>query len=600
MASNEIRDASSVDILNPLQLQPTTICHRCSHLFTPSTVPPLSSTSLQYNYVPTETELRRVHNLIQADEHLVARYNEEIARLRQTMEKLEREKAVVESRIAQRHGFVSPLRRFPVEVLNQIFSYVCSLEERTKPGFADSASLSISPFRVTTPTLNLSHVCSRWRDIVIQKPSLWSSIDIKCIGEFREGDPRPLLSLYLERTQGCLLNLYFVSLWGSIEDEVIGHDLAWTAFQLFPRCKSLSLRCLKSAVFFDLIPRLEDNSLPHLQMFYSYNTGEGDRFNEGPGEIDNDESRSFWGAIRNAPNLITVGTSFTPSITTILPCDHLTSLAIESISVEDRPSWSHVFTALPHVQHLRLNFWDNHAGSTDTAETSVVELPDLRVLDISAGSHVHLQNVFGVLSTPALQSVNLELKYDVNPSIRPDPGQVAFAAMLERSSCKALQMIRISATPTAFHDSLTIARIARSCPNVISLAIDVIAFTDSSSKDWLSLDTTVANFFTALTTQPGNEHGTLFPKLNTLFITDLYFPNLMPGALEVLQRMAESRRTCGFLNIGLHLSIYPDMMLPAHQREAKKMELQAWFNGEEMRERLQRLGRLRVGVRIRL
>ncbi|KAJ8084472.1 hypothetical protein PM082_003242 [Marasmius tenuissimus] len=400
MASNEIHTASSIDILNPLQLQPTTICHRCNYLFTPSIVPPLSSTSLQYSYVPTETELRSVHNLIEMDEHLVARYNKEIARLRQTMEKLEREKAMVESRIAQRCGFVSSLRRFPVEVLNQIFSYVCSLEEHTRPGFADNASLSISPFRITTPTLNLSQVCSRWRDIVIRKPSLWSSIDLKCIGEFRESDPRPLLNLYVERMQGCLLNLYFVSLWDLMEDEDIGYDLARTAFQLFSRCKSLSLRCHKSSVFFDLIPRLEDNSLPHLKMFYNHNTGEGRRLNEGPGEVDNDKSRSFWGAIRNAPNLITVGTGFTPNITTILPCDRLTSLAIENFSAGDRQSWFRVFSALPHVQHLRLKFWDTHAGSTETAETSVVELPDLRYLDISAGSHVHLQNVFDVLNAP--------------------------------------------------------------------------------------------------------------------------------------------------------------------------------------------------------
>ncbi|KAJ3810040.1 hypothetical protein F5876DRAFT_21645, partial [Lentinula aff. lateritia] len=66
------------------------------------------------------------------------------------------------------------------------------------------------------PTLQLIHVCSRWRDVALGTQELWSNIAIShnsfnvSYGPSWEEDARgvlPLVELYLERSQTALLDI---------------------------------------------------------------------------------------------------------------------------------------------------------------------------------------------------------------------------------------------------------------------------------------------------------------------------------------------------------------------------------------------------------
>ncbi|KAB5589181.1 F-box-like domain containing protein [Ceratobasidium theobromae] len=69
---------------------------------------------------------------------------------------------------------VTPIIAFPPEIMLRIFNFVISV----KPGVIDMRGS-----RWTTPNLpknldNLSHVCTRWRQIALSSPALWSHIDL--------------------------------------------------------------------------------------------------------------------------------------------------------------------------------------------------------------------------------------------------------------------------------------------------------------------------------------------------------------------------------------------------------------------------------------
>ncbi|KAE9407474.1 hypothetical protein BT96DRAFT_103297 [Gymnopus androsaceus JB14] len=71
---------------------------------------------------------------------------------------------------------LQPLRRFSAEVLGSIFEMASNLE----PNFNSSPTETYLPGSPTStvPPWSLSHVCSRWREVAISYPQLWSSISM--------------------------------------------------------------------------------------------------------------------------------------------------------------------------------------------------------------------------------------------------------------------------------------------------------------------------------------------------------------------------------------------------------------------------------------
>ncbi|KAJ7760890.1 hypothetical protein DFH07DRAFT_1021424 [Mycena maculata] len=90
---------------------------------------------------------------------------------------------------------IAPIRKLPVEILCKIFAEACVLDRNAADERASLARADL---------LRLSRVCSRWHDIVMDSPHLWSTIQIK--GDLWPKDPDlaapflRLLELALERT----------------------------------------------------------------------------------------------------------------------------------------------------------------------------------------------------------------------------------------------------------------------------------------------------------------------------------------------------------------------------------------------------------------
>ncbi|KAE9399362.1 hypothetical protein BT96DRAFT_820689, partial [Gymnopus androsaceus JB14] len=80
----------------------------------------------------------------------------------------------------------SPIRKIPNETLLRIFDFACDMNEIT------SKKLS------AMPTLSISDVCSRWRNLTQSNPILWSRIHIEIQTTPPSHSRLPLLNLYLK------------------------------------------------------------------------------------------------------------------------------------------------------------------------------------------------------------------------------------------------------------------------------------------------------------------------------------------------------------------------------------------------------------------
>ncbi|KAF9264135.1 hypothetical protein L218DRAFT_863567 [Marasmius fiardii PR-910] len=127
---------------------------------------------LHSEYFLSGAEIIRNKAILEDEEEALRQYDEEITRLQSTLGKLRTERDALHRRVVERRWAVSALRRFPNEILSEIFC-LC---------VGDQPSLSVGPdeYSSTIP-LDISHTCSRWRNVIKALPQLWSSIHIEAI-----------------------------------------------------------------------------------------------------------------------------------------------------------------------------------------------------------------------------------------------------------------------------------------------------------------------------------------------------------------------------------------------------------------------------------
>uniref|UniRef100_A0A0W0F3X0 Uncharacterized protein n=1 Tax=Moniliophthora roreri TaxID=221103 RepID=A0A0W0F3X0_MONRR len=88
------------------------------------------------------------------------------------------------------------MRRLPAESWMNIFTEVCSSDEN---------ALSATYRKITAPPIALSHVCSRWREIINNLPQLWTSISVDMYN--LQADVRNLVTLFGKRSKGHSLKI---------------------------------------------------------------------------------------------------------------------------------------------------------------------------------------------------------------------------------------------------------------------------------------------------------------------------------------------------------------------------------------------------------
>jgi hypothetical protein len=111
------------------------------------------------NYVPSDTEMSEINNILSTVDAMTAQ-------LETQLEALKAKHAAVTSFAAAHRALLSPIRRVPADILTTIF-LLCFQSE-------------IEPKMVACePPLLFTHVCHRWRELVISTPSFWTNIRIE-------------------------------------------------------------------------------------------------------------------------------------------------------------------------------------------------------------------------------------------------------------------------------------------------------------------------------------------------------------------------------------------------------------------------------------
>ncbi|KAK6974498.1 hypothetical protein R3P38DRAFT_3132643 [Favolaschia claudopus] len=240
-------------------------CHRCdtSHVVASEAG---ESTADSYLFCSNDAPLasealvfqRAVSDL---DKH-IRRLEAEIRQLDILREETIRELAATRKRTAEHKAVLSPIRRFPVEILQQIFSQVpYSSGERSVHHRGTSPTRNLA---VEEPPWQLGHICRRWRTIAIGSPPLWSKITLH-ISEshtLNTGSPLEKVETQLYRSINAPLEFTLASnTMGLISDAqipksldlVIQHCERWHTLRLDIRSSSPSvllhhLQCIKGRV----------------------------------------------------------------------------------------------------------------------------------------------------------------------------------------------------------------------------------------------------------------------------------------------------------------------------------------------------------------
>ncbi|KAJ7681976.1 hypothetical protein DFH06DRAFT_284956 [Mycena polygramma] len=123
----------------------------------------LSST----NCAPSQFEAEQIIQLIHQGEETISQLDDEISRTSDTLAKLQQRRETHREEIRSLRGLVSPIRRFPPEILAEIF-VLC---------MRDSILLrSSTSFDPCQPPLLFGRVSSIWRTISLTTPRLWNNL----------------------------------------------------------------------------------------------------------------------------------------------------------------------------------------------------------------------------------------------------------------------------------------------------------------------------------------------------------------------------------------------------------------------------------------
>ncbi|KAK7041816.1 hypothetical protein VNI00_009105 [Paramarasmius palmivorus] len=183
--------------LNTDPVSSTVLCTNCNQTFNPKFLNPVvSSDILRSHRPPSNTEASQTKSFIEEDRLELERYDVEIGRIRNILEKLEEERNVIWQGIQQRRSWLAPIRRLPTEVLEKI---LCFAREGTH-------SLTISEDGFDSPVFDLSQVCWYWMHIIMARPEWWRlmHVDIRGMSE----DTLCLLKAYMEVSNSFELSIY--------------------------------------------------------------------------------------------------------------------------------------------------------------------------------------------------------------------------------------------------------------------------------------------------------------------------------------------------------------------------------------------------------
>lgn len=388
----------------------------------------------------------------------MASYITEIEHLHNVVRRLEGEREKLREISNIRRAFSAPVRRLPTEILSTIFHHCV---------FGSPDGSELSTLSETTCPLNISLVCTHWREIALSLPMLWTRInlDVDRVPHhvFRKIPDKTLkrvvciLDLYLQKSADLLVSIHV----SYTQDEYIP-DIIQTAIQRYSNrvCNlSLSLQYLIPSD----ISRHRMRNLRHL--------------------VCNDLSKgrqegltlhSYW--FSNHPNLLSLDLRWNVAMRShdpIYSVQHLIS------RFQTFPNLLTFIRNCVNLSELKIENLD-----LKTSEALPPQTPPIRssIQCLTVDSRKCIRALATHTDTPNLKSLALAEYVDVSLPDEKEPVHMALILMLERSQCTLesfsfpCSAFSVKQTATLFNSmpfqtlrSLTLERFAKSHEPVIEL-----------------------------------------------------------------------------------------------------------------------------------
>ncbi|KAK7051631.1 hypothetical protein VNI00_004610 [Paramarasmius palmivorus] len=359
-------------------------------------------------------DIARTIDILEEEEYELQRHEDEIQRYRLVVEKLEAERDRLRRRIEERRSWMAPIRRLPVEILQQIFIKVCT---------SGYTSLSIDhEDHVSAPALTLSRVSAYWRNVSCGQRALWSSVSLAL--DKMTKDLRPLLNFYLtnaadhplkihiydpDDSQETLPNATVAEMLADLVED-LGEYSFWMIDFLtshFAKCEELSL---------DIPPVVLASNTRAQVSFPLLHTLHLDRNEPTRDENGVLVNSWMWNAIRVAPVLreLTLCSPL-PAYLHYIPWERLTSLTVYFVD-----AYRHLCAALARC--CRLVTFDVDEMSSELSasdnEQSIAVLPCARYFTLAQTLNIsHMNRVIASLTLPALRELKLVLRHPQTQSV---------------------------------------------------------------------------------------------------------------------------------------------------------------------------------------
>ncbi|KAJ7144219.1 hypothetical protein C8R44DRAFT_557222, partial [Mycena epipterygia] len=122
------------------------------------------ATLLSTNSLPSDVEVQQIHAILNAGDMELAELNAQISQVTSQLAELKAKSKQRSELFRSLRAVLSPLRRFPAELLAEIFECCCH------------NSLAAEFYSITDPLeapVLLGHICSFWRTVSHNTPRLW-------------------------------------------------------------------------------------------------------------------------------------------------------------------------------------------------------------------------------------------------------------------------------------------------------------------------------------------------------------------------------------------------------------------------------------------
>lgn len=361
----------------------------------PSPVPALIGT----NHIPSGSEAHAIRDAISSVQPSLSALDDNITQLQAELAKLQQKRQILHSYSQEHRSLISPIRRFPAEVLGEVFSY-CLPEAWQTSNFS----------AITAPML-CTHICSHWRAVAISTTKLWSSFSYKDEGRSYVA----LTTLWLARAGNCAMNVKIPSAYVDsrrgprsilqVLDLLIRHSARWQHVEIYIRPSMVTV-----------ISALK-NCLPRLKTLLIESRGV---FDQQP--VD---------AFESAPKLRNLHLCVRQQLSFVMPWAQLDECTVDS---KDPCFALGILVRTTNLTALRLS---STTFLSSFLPPNIVRHTQLRSLSLCIQHPFGPNILFDYLMLPALQDIYISQVGPLSPWIY----QAHLISFLSRSSCSLQKIV---------------------------------------------------------------------------------------------------------------------------------------------------------------